>query len=111
MKRFFALIVLFFSVVAQAQAAHQVVLAWTASVDGGVVTVYRAPGACSTSSTFTSITTGVATNTYTDSTVTVGAFCYQVTTVVNGVESLPSNQVTARILPSAPTSLTISSSQ
>lgn len=101
---------LLFAISTQA-ATHQVVLNWTASVDGGVVTVYRAPGACSSSSTFAAVTTGVAANTFTDATVTVGSFCYQVTTVVNGVESLPSNQVTARILPQAPTSLTIGSSQ
>jgi len=98
--------------VAQAQAApHSVTLNWTASTDGGLVTVYRAAGACSTSSVFASITTGVAVNTYTDTTVTVGAFCYQVTTVVNGQESLPSNQVTARILPQAPSALIVGASQ
>lgn len=99
------------SCVVVAAPVHQVVLNWTASTDGGVVTVYRAPGTCSTSSVFASITTGVAANTYTDSTVTVGSFCYQVTTVVNGSESKPSNQVTAVILPASPTSLVVGSSQ
>lgn len=112
MKRLLLAVLLLFATGAYAQAApHSVALSWTASTDGGVVTVYRASGACSTSSVFASITTGVATNTFTDSTVTVGSFCYQVTTVVNGLESQPSNQVTARILPQAPTSLTIPSSQ
>ena len=105
MKRL-VLALLFFAAPLFAQAAtHQVMLSWTASTDGGVVTVYRAPGACSTTSVFTAVTTGVALNTYTDTTVTVGTFCYQVTTVVNGAESLPSNQVTARVLPLAPTTL------
>jgi hypothetical protein len=99
------------SCIVVAAPTHQVVLNWTASVDGGVVTVYRAAGACSASSVFTAITTGVAANTFTDSTVTVGSFCYQVTTVVNGSESLPSNQITARILPSPPTALAVGSSQ
>lgn len=86
-------------------APHSVVLTWTASVDGGAVTVYRATGACSVSSVFASITTGIAANTYTDGTVGIGAFCYQVTTIVNGRESAPSNQITAVVLPSPPTSL------
>ena len=90
---------------ASAQGTHSVVLTWTASVDGGAVTVYRAPGACSASSVFASVTTGVTANTYTDSAISVGTYCYQITTVVNGTESLPSNQATARILPSAPTAL------
>ncbi len=106
-----AAILLFASSVQTQAAPHNVVLTWAASTDGGVVTVYRAPGACSTSSVFAAITTGVAVNTYTDSTVTVGSFCYQVTTVVNSVESGPSNQVTARILPQNPTSLVVGSSQ
>lgn len=108
MKRLVFAGLLLLAGVLRAQAApHSVTLNWTASSDGGVVTVYRAAGACSTSSVFASITTGVAANTFTDSTVSVGAFCYQVTTVVNGVESLPSNQVTARVLPQAPTALTV----
>lgn len=89
-------------------APHSVVLTWTPSVDGGAVTVYRATGACSVSSVFASITTGIAANTYTDGTVGIGAFCYQVTTIVNGRESAPSNQITAVVLPSPPTSLTAS---
>ena len=111
MKKIILFAILFFTWITPASAAHNVVLTWTASPDGGVVTVYRAPGACSTSSVFASIASGVAVNTYTDSTVTVGSFCYQVTTVVTGVESKPSNQVTAVILPSSPTGLVVGSSQ
>lgn len=93
------------------KAAHSVVLNWTASIDGGIVTVYRASGTCSPTSVFTSISSGVITNTFTDTTVNVGSFCYQVTTIVNGKESLPSNQVSAVILPQPPQTLVIGSSQ
>ena len=106
MKRIILIILLAAIPVSAQGAPHSVTLNWTASTDGGVVTVYRAAGVCSTSSVFASITTGVATNTFTDSTVTVGSFCYQVTTVVNGLESKPSNQVTAVVLPQAPSGLT-----
>jgi hypothetical protein len=86
--------------------AHTVTLTWTASPDGGVVTVYRATGTCSTVPlTFTAISTGVTGTTYVDSGIAPGKFCYQVTTVVNGAESLPSNQAQAVILPLAPTTL------
>ena len=105
MKRITLALALLFAIPLFGQGAHQVTLTWTASTDGGAVTVYRASGACSTSSIFTAVTTGVAVNTFVDSTVTVGSFCYEVTTVVGGAESLPSNQVTARILPGAPTAL------
>jgi hypothetical protein len=90
-----------------AQGTHKVTLTWTASPDGGVVTVYRAIGTCSTSLTFTSITSGVAGTTYADSALAPGRYCYQVTTVVNGAESVPSNQAQAVILPSSPSSLTL----
>lgn len=89
---------------------RSVVLTWTPSVDGGVVSVYRASAACSTTPTnFSQIAGGLIPATYTDATVTVGNYCYQVTTVVNGVESKPSNQFSAAVLPqppSPPTNLT-----
>src|ERR1700761_6485807 len=86
---------------------HSVQLSWTASTDtGGTVNVYRAPGSCS--GTFTQLKTGVAAaGPYTDTTVTVGTFAYQVTAVVGGAESKPSNCVVASILPAAPTVLVI----
>lgn len=91
----------------QTTGSHQVTLTWSASIDGGAYTVYRATGTCSSSLTFTAISTGVAATVYVDSGIAPGAFCYQVTTVLNGAESLPSNQAQARILPASPTSLTL----
>ena len=90
-----------------AQASHSVTLNWTASTDtGGTVNVYRTAGACSTSATFTKIATGVvAAGPYVDSGIAVGNYCYQVTAVVGGAESVPSNQAPASVLPNAPTIL------
>jgi hypothetical protein len=100
--------VLLFVVPMQAQTSRSVVLAWTASTStGAAYNIYRASGACAPSLTFTkigSVAAGVVT--FTDTAVTVGAFCYQVTATLNGEESLPSNQSSAVILPTPPTALT-----
>lgn len=89
--------------------AHSVSLAWTASTDGGTVNVYRIPGSCPSSTTTgngTKLTAApVAGTTYVDSTVLVGSYCYYVTAVLSGAESVPSNLVPAVILPSAPTAV------
>jgi hypothetical protein len=89
--------------------AHTDVLTWTASTTPGVVySVYRAAGACSTSSSFVSIGSGVNAVTYTDATPLVGVQCYYVTATitVNGVaaESIPSNKIslTSLVLPQQP---------
>ncbi len=91
---------------ALAQAAHSVTLNWT---DPQVATwnVYRAPVACSASPVFVKLTLNpITVKTYVDNTVTApGSFCYNVTAVIAGVESNPSNNVSA-VYPSAP-SLTI----
>jgi len=92
---------------AQTTGSHTVTLTWTASLDGGIYTVYRATGVCSPTLTFTSLSVGITGTTYVDSGISPGRFCYQVTTVVNSAESLPSNQAQAVILPAPPTSLTV----
>jgi hypothetical protein len=105
MKKLTALLLLAFGVAVHAQAAHQVNLAWTPSPDGGTVNVYRYLGSC-TSGTWQLIKSGVpAAGPYVD-TVAVGQFCYEVTAVVGGAESLGSNNVTASVLPQAPSALT-----
>jgi len=89
-------------------AAHTVSLTWTASPDGGTVNVYRASGACT--ATFSPLTTNQASaGPYTDSTASVGTFSYQITAVVGGAESAPSNCVTVTISPQPPTGLTAAS--
>lgn len=99
----------FFVGPAIAQTTHTVTLTW---VDGknptGVTyTVYRATGLCSGTPTFSKLATGVAVLTYADTTVTPGNYCYQVTATVAGLESSPSNQAAAAVLPFAVTSLAV----
>ncbi len=94
------------STAAFAQAApHSQSFTWVPSADGGAITLYRASATCESNPTsFTPIKTGIAAPPYTDSTVSVGGWCYYVTTTVQGVESLPSNKITITVLPQAPTS-------
>lgn len=87
-------------------SGHSASLTWTASSDGGTVNVYRAAGACSPASTFSQVANNVpAAGPYSDSTIPVGASCYQVTAFVGGAESAPSNQLTLTVLPSPPSGL------
>lgn len=97
-----------FSAALFAQSNHSATLTWsdTTNPAGTTYNVYRATGACAAGLTFTDIAPGVAVKTYVDSTVTPGVYCYQVTAVLNGVESAPSNQAGAPVPPNAP-SLTV----
>lgn len=88
-----------------ARAQNSVRVTWTASSDAGgnpslVYNVYRA-GSCP--GQFTKLNSAPLSGTsYLDTNVGVGAvYCYQVTAVINGVESVPSNQTIAAIPPSA----------
>jgi len=94
--------------------AHSVALTWTASTDSttaapGSYTVYRFAGACSATASFTALVS-TSTTAYTDSSVTPGTWCYQVTFTLNGASSVPSNQASAVILPAPPTALSNSAS-
>jgi hypothetical protein len=95
---------------AQAQS-HSVSLMWTASVDTGAsYNIYRLSGVCPVSGTagFTKISaTPVSGTTFSDAALSAGAYCYYVTAVLSGAESLPSNLAAAVILPGAPTSLLV----
>ncbi len=113
MKRL--LIVATFLILAPAAMAapHSVTLSWTASTDAGVnYNVYRISGTCPATATgFTQLNaSAVTTTTYTDSGMVPGKWCYYVTSTLGGAESLPSNMASAVILPSAPTAVTITSS-
>ena len=88
-----------------ARAQNSVRVSWTASSDAGgnpslVYNVYRA-GSCP--GQFTKLNSAPLSDTsYLDTNVGVGAvYCYQVTAVINGVESAPSNQTIAAVPPSA----------
>lgn len=108
--------VLFAAASMNAQAAHSVALSWSASSDStsttpGTVSVFRATGACPASGisglTFAKIATSIsAAGPYTDTTVTVGTWCYYVAADIGGAESGPSNTFQAPIIPAAPTALT-----
>jgi hypothetical protein len=94
------------------QSPHSVQLNWNASPDQAAnptlsYNIYKAPTACTNTPVFTKLAaTAADALTFTDSSVSVGqSLCYQVTSVLNGLESVPSNSVTAVILPGAPSSL------
>lgn len=86
---------------------HSVILRWTDTLNptGTTYSVYRATGLCSGTPTFSKIATGVTVLTFTDSTVTPGNYCYQVTATVNGNESAPSNAVNPAVPAFVPTAL------
>ena len=99
---------------AQAQS-HQAALTWTAPSDavaGSTYNVYRASGSCPVTApgtlTWTKLTaTSISVLTYTDTTITVGAWCYYVTQVQVGIESNPSTPAGGTARPNAVTVLTI----
>jgi hypothetical protein len=85
-----------------AQQSQSTYLRWAPSSDATAnpsltYNVYRAS---SCSGTFTKINSApVAATTYLDNQPSPGSYCYRVTSVLNGVESSPSNTATATILP------------
>lgn len=92
-----------------AQARH-VDLTWTASSSAGQVSVsynmYRTAGACP-GATFAKInTTPIGTLTYSDTTISIGSYCYYATTAAAGLESVPSNKAQADVVPLPPSGLT-----
>ena len=81
-----------------AQAAHSASLTIVDTVNGTGTTYnfYRAAGTCPVNGlgTLTWVkltTTPISGLTYTDNSITVGAWCFYATAIVNGVESAPSN--------------------
>lgn len=81
---------------------HGVDLNWTASADAGVsYNVYRSQ---TSGSNYAKINTALVSGlTFSDNSVSVGqTYFYVVRSVLNGVESVNSNEVQARILPSPP---------
>jgi hypothetical protein len=85
---------------ARAQTPHTVSLSWTASADAAAnpsltYNVYRSTG-CSGPFVLMNNAPDSAT-TYLDAAVFAGTYCYLVTAVLSGVESVPSNQAAAAI--------------
>lgn len=83
--------------------------AWTASpTSGSTVNVYRCAGVSCTN--FAKLASSAPANgPYNDTSITAGAYIYQVTAVVNGAESVPSNTASVTISPQPPTGLTAAS--
>lgn len=102
------LILLLLAGTALAQTTHTVTLTWTdtANPAGTTYTVKRAPGLCTGTPTFATLASGVAVKTYADPSVAVGNYCYVVTAVSAGTESVPSNSASANVPPFAPVALT-----
>jgi len=105
----FVLAMLLTSPPAFAQVTHSATLTWvdTQNPTGTTYNVYRATGLCSGTPVFSKLQAGVTVLTYTDSTVTPGNFCYQVTATSLGIESAASNTAQAPVPNFAPTNLQV----
>lgn len=89
--------------------SHNVNLSWTASADASSgYNVYRGTAAGQETTLLTA--TPITATTYDDTTETAGIWFYAVKSVVNGVESGPSNEVSVSLRPAAPTALVVVSS-
>ena len=107
-------VVLALAIAAGAQSSHSVSLSWGASPDAGAnpsltYNVYRAASGCTGTPTFSKLNTASVSGTsFSDLSVSVGnTYCYEVTAVLNGLESAPSNSAPAVILPAAPQTLVV----
>jgi hypothetical protein len=94
---------------------HSVSLSWKPSPDAAKqpqlrYNVYRADSPCSPSASFKRIALGLTTTSYNDPDVAPGSYCYQVKSVVNGREGLPSNQASA-VVPSQAFAIPLSTTE
>lgn len=103
-----SLLSLLFAVAAFSQT-HSATLTWTdaANPAGTTHNVYRATGACGGTQTFSVVGPNVAANTYQDTTVLPGIYCYYVTAGQAATESKPSNQLPAPVLNFPPNLTTV----
>jgi len=94
-----------FAAVAQT-ISHGVVLSCTGVVTGSTFNFYKAT--TSGAEAKPAIATGIATCNYTDTAVVIGTkYYYTMTETAGGVESAPSNEVSAQVVPpNAPTNPT-----
>jgi len=108
MRRIFtAVLVAAFLLLPLQASAHSAALSWSAPSDATSSTtysIYRMSGACPAApgTAFTLLTSGVTATAYTDSTVTVGTWCYYVEQVQNSTSSGPSNMSGGTAAPNAP---------
>lgn len=88
--------------------SHVATLTWVDSTDAGSsYNIYRSTTSGLYSSPLNAAPLASGVTTYSDSTITPGTYFYIATAVLNGVESVHSNEVKAVVLPSAPTSLAV----
>jgi hypothetical protein len=112
MKKILAVLLLAVPMMAQT-ASHSVDVSWNLSPDNtasSVYTVYRASGACPVSGAPTgAVAVGTKTNAtfFSDLNVPVGTYCYYVTQTQASTESGPSNNAVAKLIPNAPSGLTV----
>lgn len=102
-------------VVQELSLAHQVVLSWTGSTDmpspipaGSGYNIFRGT-ATGKESTQPINAAPIAALTFTDTSITPGAYFYTVETLLNGASSVASNEVSAVVLPAPPTALVLQS--
>lgn len=88
---------------------HSVTLNWvdTSNPSGTTYSVYRSVGLCSGTPSFSKLASAVTVKTYVDSTVTPGNYCYEVTAVLQSVESAPSNTALAPVPTFPPANLSV----
>jgi hypothetical protein len=91
--------------------SHSVTLTWNASTDmpspiptGSGYNVYRNTVAGTTGAVLLN-TSPIAADTYVDNTVVPGTYFYYVVTVLDGVDSVNSTEISAVVLPAAVTNL------
>ena len=93
------------SALAQA-SSHSVTITWTTQDTGVMFNVYKAPGACpaslptafpGTPAPFVKVASAVQLLTYTDTAVTFGTYCYDVTETFGAMEGGASNLAPATI--------------
>jgi fibronectin type 3 domain-containing protein len=105
-SRLLALVLAAAAPVAAAAPKHSIKLTWTASPDvGSTVTIRRSTNGCA--GTFTVLISRVAASgPYTDTTLVAGqTYSYQLTAVINNLESAPSNCVTSPVVPISPSNV------
>jgi hypothetical protein len=86
--------------------AHAVSLTWNDSIDASSsYNLYRSQTSGLYTTPLNASPLASGTTSFTDSAVTPGTYFYVATSVLNGAESIHSNEAKAVILPAAPTSL------
>lgn len=94
-------------VAAGAVANGTVPITWSDSQPGATWSVWRSPGLCTQTPSWSKLVSGLSSKTYSDSAVPVGASCYAVSAMLNGVESPLSSGVTVIRSTGAPTGLSV----